>query len=124
MTALVLAAVLIGAPVSGTASWFCGSGSPCTAGHHPGELVAAIDRKDTEWDKGDRLVVTHGDRSVTVEVIDVCGCPGRRLIDLSHAAFSRLADPGRGVIAVTIAEAVELPATDTREERPTWQTHR
>jgi rare lipoprotein A (peptidoglycan hydrolase) len=103
-----------GAPLTGTASWYCGSGSPCTRGYDPGDLIAAIDRKDTPWDKGDRLTVTSGDRSVTVMVVDVCLCKGNRVIDLSAEAFSRLAPLGLGVIPVTITEATTpaLPETD------------
>lgn len=112
---LATAGELSGAPLRGTATWYCGSGSPCTRGYQPGDLVAAIDRKDAPYRKGDRVVVSHRGRSVTVTIVDVCGCPGRRVIDLSAEAFSRLAPLGIGVIAVSIREAGQpaLPATDT-----------
>ena len=99
---------------SGTATWYCSTSSSCTRGYGPSDLVAAIDRKDTPWDKGDRLLVTSGGRSVVVTVVDVCACKGRRIIDLTSGAFRRLASLGRGVIPVTItdASAIELPATD------------
>jgi hypothetical protein len=131
VTALLLAAILITSPMStetGTATWYCGPGqqgtSRCTRGHGPSDLVAAIDRKDTPWNKGDRLRVSSGGRSVVVLVVDVCGCPGRRIIDLTSGAFRRLAPLGRGVIPVTItdAAAIPLPATDTVGYR--WQAHR
>jgi rare lipoprotein A len=57
---------------------------------------------------GTRVVVSHAGRSVVVEITD--HGPAKRLvsegrkIDLSHAAFARLAKPGRGLIAVTIKD--------------------
>jgi rare lipoprotein A len=58
------------------------------------------------YDLGTKVVVTHGDRSVVVEITD--RGPAKRLflrgrrIDLSYAAFARLADPDTGLIDVTI----------------------
>jgi rare lipoprotein A len=55
---------------------------------------------------GTRVVVTHAGRSVVVEITD--RGPAHRLvnegrkIDLSHAAFARLANPVCGLIAVTV----------------------
>lgn len=55
---------------------------------------------------GTRVVVTHDDRSVVVEITD--RGPAKRLvkegrkIDLSHAAFAKLADPDVGLIEVTV----------------------
>jgi rare lipoprotein A len=55
---------------------------------------------------GTYVVVTHDDRSVVVRITD--RGPAKRLvaqgrkIDLSHAAFAKLADPDLGLIAVTI----------------------
>jgi rare lipoprotein A len=52
------------------------------------------------------VVVTHANRSVVVEITD--RGPAKRLvtegrkIDLSLAAFAKLADPDLGLIAVTI----------------------
>jgi hypothetical protein len=140
MTAILLVAILAapwsaphpgpstapvsGAPLHGTATWYCGSGSPCTSGYQPGDLIAAIDRKDSPYRKGDRVRVTHDGRAVTVRIVDVCGCPGRRVIDLSAAAFARLAPLGRGVIPVTLEEAptVRLPETSTAPYE--WRQHR
>lgn len=103
-----------GALQTGTATWYCGAGSRCPRGHAPGELIAAIDRKDTPWDKGDVVTVEYrcGDgclRAVRVRVVDVCACKGRRIIDLSAAAFSRLAPLSRGVIPVTVSGAGSIP---------------
>lgn len=104
--------------VRGKATWYCGAGSRCPRGHAPGELVAAIDRKDTPWDKGDVVTVTYRGRSVTVRIVDVCACKGSRVIDLSAAAFRALAPLSRGVITVTVTGArttPTLPPTDTED---------
>ena len=113
---------LIGAVVlGGKATHYCLPGqrgtSYCTRGYGPDDMVAAIDRKDTPWRKGDRVLVTHGSRSVVVTIVDVCACRGARLIDLTSGAFRRLAPLHRGVIAVelTDAEPIRLPATDTAD---------
>ena len=55
---------------------------------------------------GTRVVVTHAERSVVVEITDRGPAPrlvrqGRK-IDLSHAAFAKLANPYHGLIDVTI----------------------
>ena len=69
---------------------------------NPDKLTAA------SWffDFGTKVVVTHAHRSVVVEITD--RGPAKRLlnegrkIDLSRAAFAKLADPDLGVIAVTV----------------------
>lgn len=123
MTAAVLmVALVIGPmdiPVEGTATWYCGSGQRgtafCTRGYGPDDMVAAIDRKDSVFRKGDRVRVTSGSRSVVVTIVDVCACRGRRVIDLTSGAFRRLAPLGRGVIPVTlsaVSSSPTLPPTD------------
>ena len=58
------------------------------------------------FDFGTQVVVTHANRSVVVEITD--RGPAKRLlyegrkIDLSRAAFAKLADPDLGLINVTI----------------------
>jgi rare lipoprotein A len=58
------------------------------------------------YDLGTKVVVTHENRSVIVEITD--RGPARllvregRKIDLSRAAFAKLADPDLGLIDVTI----------------------
>jgi len=69
---------------------------------NPDKLTAA------SWffDFGAKVVVTHANRSVVVEITD--RGPAKRLlnegrkIDLSRAAFARLADPDLGLIEVTV----------------------
>ena len=88
---------------SGIASW-----------HDDGPgLYAAV----PGWHFGDqpyRLVVSAGSSSVVVEVRDACGCPRGRLIDLSPAAFARLAPLSAGLVRVTITRSptVTPPPTD------------
>lgn len=81
---------------------------------HRGLLMANGRRFDPDkltaaswfYDLGTKVVVTHENRSVTVEITD--RGPARSLllqgrkIDLSRAAFAKLADTDLGLIDVTI----------------------
>lgn len=122
---LVLVLAFTSPTVEGSATHYCLPGQEgtqnCTVGYGPDDFVAAIDRKDSEFRKGDRVLVTHGDESVTVTIVDTCGCPGRRVIDLTSGAFRKLAPLGEGVIDVTLrkAEAIRLPDTSTEVGRHT-----
>jgi rare lipoprotein A (peptidoglycan hydrolase) len=103
--------------IRGEASWYCGHGSPCTVGYGPSDLVAAID-PTTGIDKGERVRVTSGSRSVVVTIVDVCACPGERIVDLTSGAFARLAPLSRGVIPVSVTRlgpAIPLPETSTED---------
>ena len=100
------------AAIRGTATWYCGHGSACTRGYGPADLVAAID-PTLGIHRGELLTVTAGRRSVTVRVVDVCACAGRRVIDLTSGAFRRLAPLSRGTVAVTLTLGRALPPTDT-----------
>jgi hypothetical protein len=134
--ALAIASILLAAGPSaaaetGSATHYCLPGQEgtryCTAGYGPGDLVAAIDRKDSGFDKGDRVRVTYRGRSVVVRIVDVCRCGGERIIDLTSGAFRRLAPLGRGVLRDVVltpaggdpVAAPTLPPTDqeTRESR-------
>lgn len=48
-----------------------------------------------------KVRVTFGGKTITVPVEDKCPSCGPRHIDLSKKAFAKLANPGRGRIAVT-----------------------
>jgi rare lipoprotein A len=81
---------------------------------HRGLLMANGQRFDPDkctaaswlYELGTKVIVTHENRSVIVEITD--RGPARfltregRKIDLSRAAFAKLADPGLGLIEVTI----------------------
>lgn len=123
MSWLLILAILGGifAPApAGTATFYCRPGEQgtanCTAGYGPDDLVAAIDRRDTPYRKGDLVRVSHGGESVVVRIVDVCACKGSRLIDLTSGAFERLAPLSRGVISVSLSESRPLPETDTEEQ--------
>ena len=82
------------------ASWFCGHGSRCTAGHRSG-LFAAI-RRDLLAHRGERAKVCYRSRCVVVTIID-CNCgPHANLIDLYSDAFVRLAPLSKGRLPVTL----------------------
>lgn len=88
------------------ASWYGEEdrGLPMANGQRfdPDKLTAA----SWFYDLGTKVVVTHENRSVVVEITD--RGPARRLvqegrrIDLSRAAFAKLADPDLGLIDVTV----------------------
>jgi rare lipoprotein A len=109
-TTLTLAALLVlsclTCQAADRASWYGEKqrGLPMANGQrfNPDSLTAA------SWffDFGTKVVVTHADRSVVVEITD--RGPTKRLlyegrkIDLSRAAFAKLADPDLGLIDVTV----------------------
>jgi rare lipoprotein A len=88
------------------ASWYGEEhrGRPMSNGKqfNPDKLTAA----SWFYPLGTRVVVTHAGRSVVVEITD--RGPARRLvnegrkIDLSHAAFARLANPDCGLIVINV----------------------
>lgn len=96
--------------VSGTATWYhAPSAHDAAAG--PG-LRRAL---GLGWRGADVRVCAAG-RCLTTRLTDWCACPGGRVIDLDRRAFARLADPSRGVVAVTVERArpvPTLPPTDT-----------
>ena len=104
--------------VSGTATWYCGGGSACTRGYPPGTLAAAAGPALRVGDWRGRIVkVCSGGRCVKVQLVDWCFCGSGRVIDLYRSAFSRLANPSRGLLRVSITwggSTVVLPPTDTR----------
>lgn len=108
------------APIEGTATWYCSSASTCTRGHDPSDLVAAIDTS-TGIGRGESVRVTSAGRAITVTVVDVCACPGRRVIDLTSGAFSQLAPLSRGVIPVVLERVAvggaTVPPTDQALDR-------
>lgn len=103
-TILLILAICLGAsPRPQIASWYGDEcrGKPMANGKpfDPDKLTCAM------WDVpfGTKLNVIHGNRSVIVVVTD--RGPARRLnraIDLSEAAFRRLADTRNGLIEVQI----------------------
>ena len=83
----------------------------------PGYYAAAgPELRHGDW-RGSRVEVTSGGRSVVVTLSDACWCPDRDgspvLLDLSASAFRRLAPLSRGVIAVEVTSAKEIPLPPT-----------
>lgn len=108
--------------VSGTATWYCSPTSACTRGYPmSGTYAAAGSELQIPGWRGRWVLVCSGDRCVQAQLIDVCACAGRRVIDLYAGVFDDLAPLSHGVIPVRVAfladADVALPATDT-EERP------
>jgi rare lipoprotein A len=109
-TTVTLAAILVlsclTCPAADRASWY--------GENQRGLLMANGQRFNPDnltgaswfFDFGTKVVVTHPNRSVVVEITD--RGPAKRLlnegrkIDLSRAAFAKLADPDVGLIAVTV----------------------
>lgn len=115
-------AVIGSALIGGRATWFCGAGSPCTRGYPAGSMAAAAgsELRFPGW-RGSWVTVRHGGRSVRVQLVDVCRCPGSRVIDLYRLPFSKLAEPSVGIIDVEVeyggtAPDIKLPETDTETQ--------
>lgn len=88
--------------VTGTASWYCGAGSACTKGYADGMYGAAGPAlRVGDW-RG-RTVTVCASACVAVTLIDWCGCPGGRVIDLYRSAFARLASPSAGTVGVRVS---------------------
>lgn len=92
-----------GSSVRGQASWYCSSSSACTHGY-PGGLYAAAGPalRIGDW-RGRHVTISTGGKSVQVTLIDWCGCPSGRVIDLYSDAFSRLAPTSQGTLRVTVS---------------------
>lgn len=100
-----------GVLLGGTASWYCGD--VCTRGY-PDGMYAAAGRELQTGDWRGRTVKVCAVECIDVKLIDVCECPGARIIDLYRSAFDRIGDPRRGILAVTVEYGAtpNLPPTD------------
>lgn len=92
--------------LAGVSSWYCSSSSPCTRGYGPDDLVGAAGPAlraalGPDW-RGRVVTVVAGGRSVAIELVDICRCPGDRVVDLTSGAFTRLAPLARGLVRVTV----------------------
>lgn len=117
MTAVlaVVLAVGLAAPQRGVATWYC-----CTKGYD-GQAVVALPGaryvpagRTTE---SVRVCVRQDDleRCGVFPVVDFCGCPGNRIVDLSTTAARSLdLDLSRGIWPATVerVDAPAIPATD------------
>ena len=101
--------------LSGLASWYCGNGSACTRGYPPYTCNAddgwrcyaaagpRIRAALGEW-RGKRVWVTANGASVQLTLIDWCGCPNGRVLDLYSDVFAQLARNGlsQGIVEVNV----------------------
>ena len=92
--------------LSGWSTWYVAGPGQAAAGP---ALRAAF---GPGW-RGQLVTVTANGVSVRVRLTDFCACADRHgrptLIDLDRAAFAALAEPSRGVIAVTVRRALPTP---------------
>jgi len=97
--------------VSGRASWYCLPGrSACTRGYSSAGYYAAagpsLRAMLGNWrGKYVRVCSSTYARCVTVRLVDWCGCPNGRVIDLYARAFQRLAPLSAGLTRVWIIRA-------------------
>jgi rare lipoprotein A len=103
-TAGILAALAspMAATEAGGASWYRDTQTASGERYDPDALTCAHRTRRF----GTRLRVTHRDRSVTVRVNDRGPYVRGRIVDLTPAAFRKLAPLDRGVVTVTV-EVVE-----------------
>ena len=87
----------------GGASWYCLAGvSACHHAYAGGMYAAAGPAlRVGDW-RGRRVTVCQGGDCVRVTLIDWCGCPGGRVIDLYSDAFRRLEPLSSGTMTVSV----------------------
>jgi len=87
----------------GSATWYCLDGvSSCHYARSGGMYAAAgSELRKGDW-RGRTVTVCAGSDCIRVTLIDWCGCPGNRVIDLYGDAFRRLAPLGAGIVPVTV----------------------
>jgi expansin (peptidoglycan-binding protein) len=123
---------------TGDATWYAPGGSACGITSAPDDLVAAL--PPTQFSRaecGRQAVVWHGDKHVVVTVTDRCAGCKHGSIDLSRAAFEKIARLGEGRIKVTWFYAEDTPPAYStggithyapgplgKELRPARESHR
>ena len=87
----------------GSASWYCLPGTSACHYAYSGGMYAAAgpELRKGDW-RGRRVTVCNGGDCIRVTLIDWCGCPGNRVIDLYSDAYRRLAPLSSGTIPVTV----------------------
>ena len=116
---LVIALVGLAVPQRGIATWYC-----CTKGYD-GQAVVALPGaryvpagRPTE--KVRVCVRQETTRCGVFPVVDFCGCPGDRIVDLSTTAARSLGlDLSRGIWPATVERVgtLRVPATSTAPSR-------
>jgi len=126
VSTIALAIVLVGfstTPTRGVASWYC-----CTVGYEGKAVVALpgaryVPAGEAPWARVEVCVRQDDvERCGVFPVVDSCGCPDGRIVDLSIEAASRSRRDGglgldlsRGIWPATVrlVETPTIPATDT-----------
>ena len=118
--ALTLALGGVGAPDRGIATWYC-----CTRGYDGQAVVAMPGARYIPAGRPTqrvRVCVRQDDvkRCGVFPVVDFCGCPGERIVDLSTTAAHQLdLDLSRGIWPATVerVNVPRVPSTDTASQR-------
>lgn len=99
--------------LAGIASWYCLPGrSACTVGYSANDCRTpvwhcyaaagpALRAVLGNWQDRE-ILVSFGDESVLVRIVDICTCPGGRLIDLYASTFGHLASLSTGTIELAV----------------------
>ena len=94
--------------VKGKATWFCRAGVSSCHYKYPDNskqnfyAAAGSEIRKGNW-RGRNVKVCDSNNCITVKLVDWCGCPGNRIIDLYADAFDALGSLGQGVMRVTVS---------------------
>jgi hypothetical protein len=98
---LILLIAFIYSP-TGDVTYFDPSGiGACGRKSQIGEMVAAVSASSFKGKCGMTIKVTSGGKSVTVKVVDKCSGCNSNMLDLSPAAFARIANKGEKTVKAT-----------------------
>jgi rare lipoprotein A (peptidoglycan hydrolase) len=93
-----------GHSVSGPASWYCKTGtSACTHGYPGGMYAAAGPALRVGAWRGRVVQVCGAGGCISVKLIDWCGCPNGRVMDLYSDAYRRLSPLSTGTQRVRVS---------------------
>jgi rare lipoprotein A (peptidoglycan hydrolase) len=93
-----------GHSVSGPASWYCKTGtSACTHGYPGGMYAAAGPALRVGAWRGRVVQVCGAGGCISVRLIDWCGCPNGRVMDLYSDAYRRLSPLSTGTQRVRVS---------------------
>lgn len=105
--------------IRGEASWYCLAGvSACHYAHAGGMYAAAGPALRVGAWRNSQVDVCRRSTCITVTLIDWCGCPNGRVIDLYGDAFAGLASRSIGVITVTVTPHTQQNAAASRSPQP------
>lgn len=94
--------------VKGKATWYCVAGRSSCHYKYPDRAgndfyaAAGSEIRKGNW-RGRNVKVCDSNNCITVKLVDWCGCPGSRIIDLYGDAFEALGNLGQGVMRVTVS---------------------